>query len=497
MTVSSQTSRQAYTGNGATTVFAVPFYFLANTDLVVVSTTGGVDTTLTLNTDYTLSGAGNPAGGTLTATTAPATGTTLTIYRDPPLTQLTDYQSNDPFPANSHELALDRLTMISQRLKDQVTRSLRLPDGDASGASGVLPAPSANKILGWDAAGVNVTNIDAGGLGALVTYGTAYANTFTGNGVQTAFTLSANPGSLANLDVAVAGVVKYPTTDYTYSGTTLTFTSAPANGASILVRYVGGLPSSYSGQINVTVSPGTAGLTVSDGTRSLIYTPNTTSSLNFNNGSPVNFQLSGSNWLVINNAARNLTWGPPTSGVQSTVQAASGSVASLFQGAASSWGGVSLQDGQAGTRQWVLASGRQAAGVFSVYDNTAAAHRYQIGANGVSQFNAGAATPEVAVTFSATAMVVDCSLSNVFRTTFTANVTTAPTFSNPTDGQTINWFITQDATGSRTITYPASFKWAGGVAGTLSTTANAVDLLVATYRSTTGFWYASLSKAFS
>ncbi|MFN9961445.1 MAG: hypothetical protein ACK55I_50875 [bacterium] len=85
----------------------------------------------------------------------------------------------------------------------------------------------------------------------------------------------------------------------------------------------------------------------------------------------------------------------------------------------------------------------------------------------------------------------------MFRTTFTANVTTAPTFSNPTDGQTINWFITQDATGSRTITYPGSFKWAGGVAGTLSTTANAVDLLVATYRSTTGFWYASLSKAFS
>jgi hypothetical protein len=106
----------------------------------------------------------------------------------------------------------------------------------------------------------------------------------------------------------------------------------------------------------------------------------------------------------------------------------------------------------------------------------------------------GASTPSVSVTFSATAMVVNCALSNVFATTFTANVTTAPTISNPSDGQTINWFITQDATGSRTMTWPTSFKWPSAVAGVLSTTANAVDLVVATYRSATGFWYASLVK---
>ena len=106
-------------------------------------------------------------------------------------------------------------------------------------------------------------------------------------------------------------------------------------------------------------------------------------------------------------------------------------------------------------------------------------------------------TAPVAVTFSATAMAIDCSLSNVFTTTFTANVTTAPTFSNLKDGQTVNWFITQDSTGSRTMTWPTSFKWPGGSAGVLSTAANSVDLLVATYRAATGFWYASLSKGFA
>ena len=113
--------------------------------------------------------------------------------------------------------------------------------------------------------------------------------------------------------------------------------------------------------------------------------------------------------------------------------------------------------------------------------------------NGV-QFSGWAATTPVAVTFSATAMAVDCSLSNVFTTTFTANVTVAPSMNNPKDGQTLNWFITQDGTGSRTMTWPASFKWSGASAGVLTTTANAVDLLVATYRTATTSWYVSLLK---
>lgn len=106
-------------------------------------------------------------------------------------------------------------------------------------------------------------------------------------------------------------------------------------------------------------------------------------------------------------------------------------------------------------------------------------------------------TPPVAVAFHATAMAVNCDLSNVFTTTFTANVTVAPTFTSPNDGQTINWFITQDATGSRTMTWPTSFKWPSGAPVALSTAANAVDLLLITYRASTGHWYATLSKGFA
>ena len=115
----------------------------------------------------------------------------------------------------------------------------------------------------------------------------------------------------------------------------------------------------------------------------------------------------------------------------------------------------------------------------------------------LSAVTAALATTSVVVTFSATAMTVNCALSNVFKMTFTANVTTAPTVSNPSDGQTIRWFITQDATGGRTMTWPTSFKWPGGTKGVLSTAPNAVDMLEATFVAATSSWYATLTKAFS
>jgi hypothetical protein len=47
------------------------------------------------------------------------------------------------------------------------------------------------------------------------------------------------------------------------------------------------------------------------------------------------------------------------------------------------------------------------------------------------------------------------------------------------------------------MTWPSAWKWPGGLIPTLSTGANAVDLLVITCRSNPGIWYASLSKGFA
>jgi len=117
MTVNTAASTATYTGNGSTTVFPVPFYFLVNTDLQVLQKVAatGVIKTLVLNSDYTLTGAGVGAGGSLTMTVAPAIGDTLYIARNVAAVQQTAYPSNSPFPASSHEMALDRLTMLAQQ----------------------------------------------------------------------------------------------------------------------------------------------------------------------------------------------------------------------------------------------------------------------------------------------------------------------------------------------------------------------------------------------
>ena len=146
MTISTTTSRITYNGNGVTTVFSIPFRFLANGDIVVVEVSAaGVETTKTLTTHYTLTGAGDDAGGSVTMLVAPANGTRLIIYRDTDIVQETDYISGDPFPAETHERALDRLTMIAQEIGSDADRSIKVPVGDSSSLSTTLPA-SANRL---------------------------------------------------------------------------------------------------------------------------------------------------------------------------------------------------------------------------------------------------------------------------------------------------------------------------------------------------------------
>lgn len=78
-------------------------------------------------------------------------------------------------------------------------------------------------------------------------------------------------------------------------------------------------------------------------------------------------------------------------------------------------------------------------------------------------------TPGVAGT-----ATLDCSLSNIHKITMPAgNITIA--LSNVTTGQVIKIDITQDGTGSRTVTWFSTIRWADGVVPTLTTTASKRD----------------------
>ena len=157
MTISSTYSPVQYNGNGVTTVFAVPYEFYAASDLVVKSTVilTGVTTTLTITTDYTVSG-GNGSTGNVTFVSAPASTVRITIERAIPYTQTQDYQENTAFPAATLETGLDKAVVMAQQAKAAADLALKFPSTDPSTSRGEIPSSvsRANAILSFDANGV-------------------------------------------------------------------------------------------------------------------------------------------------------------------------------------------------------------------------------------------------------------------------------------------------------------------------------------------------------
>lgn len=95
--------------------------------------------------------------------------------------------------------------------------------------------------------------------------------------------------------------------------------------------------------------------------------------------------------------------------------------------------------------------------------------------NQTNAWSAGQSSTPVALTFGST-ITPNFSSGNIFTVTLTGNGTLA----NPTNlaaGQCGQIFITQDSTGSRTLSYGSQWNFPGGTAPTLTTTAGATDVL--------------------
>jgi hypothetical protein len=128
LTVSNTTSVVQYNGNGATVNWPTGFRFFKNTDLVVTKrSVAGVTTVLTLNTDYSVSGANSLQGGFVTTTNALAVGELLTIARVLTVQQLTDLRNQGEYFAEIHEDVFDYLTMLIQQTGESDSRALRHP----------------------------------------------------------------------------------------------------------------------------------------------------------------------------------------------------------------------------------------------------------------------------------------------------------------------------------------------------------------------------------
>ena len=87
-------------------------------------------------------------------------------------------------------------------------------------------------LLVYDTSTTSLKKIQKSNIATTLTYNT---RTGTGDGSTTAFTVTSG-ATVDDVIVTENGVVQAPTTDYGISGTTLTFTTAPASDVNIVIR---------------------------------------------------------------------------------------------------------------------------------------------------------------------------------------------------------------------------------------------------------------------
>lgn len=243
MTVASTTSKSGpYACNGVTVAFALGFACQSQLDLQVVRTDSlMVDNILVLATDYTVALNADQAvspGGTVTLLVAPATGNQITILRAVQTTQGASLPNQGGWYPKVVENALDKLTMLTQQLAEQVGRAIKVgvassqtPDQliatlNTNAASAVASATSATASASSATASASSASSSA----------TAAAASAAASGVPS---MSGNSGKFTTNNGSVASwafitntfnIVKDSlTTTYGYTGANLTTVTETIN----------------------------------------------------------------------------------------------------------------------------------------------------------------------------------------------------------------------------------------------------------------------------
>ena len=256
------------------------------------------------------------------------------------------------------------------------------------------------------------------------------------NGSTTAFTLqvsgsNVSPGTANDIIVSLGGVIQNPGTDYTIAGSTLTFTTAPASGLSFFAVVLG------------------------QSVDSSVVTPA--------DGSVTGTKLSNPVDLVDNQKIR---FGNGND-LEIYHDATASYIADTGQGVLKF-----LTDGfrvRNGGDNENLISADQNGAVELYHDNV---KKLETASGGIS-LTGGAAANITALTDGAT-ITIDMATACHHSVQLGGNRTFAAP-SNAAVGQSGSIFIQQDGSGSRTAAFNSVFKFVGGTAPTLTTTALAYD----------------------
>ena len=154
-TISEVSARDEYTGNASTIAFTYNFQISDETHIDVYLAA----VLQTLTTHYTVAGV-DSATGTITFVTAPGSGVAVTLLRDQPIEQQSNYVTNEGFPSSRVEGDYDLLAMSIQMNAEEIDRALKFNPESTDGPDVFIPDLVIGKYLRVDSAGTGIEMAD-------------------------------------------------------------------------------------------------------------------------------------------------------------------------------------------------------------------------------------------------------------------------------------------------------------------------------------------------
>ena len=335
-------------------------------------------------------------------------------------------------------------------------------------------------------------------------YNSPTKDRFSGDASTTAFTLSRSVANAADLEVFVDNVQQEPTVAYTVSGTTLTFTGTPATGSNNIyaVHRAGGMqtmkiPTVQAGDFTTINASGAAtiggDLTVTGNIIGDVEITGTTPKLTIGDaGAEDSTLLFDGNaqdfYIALDYSADDLLIGLGSTVGTTPAIAIDENLKSTFHGAITMAGTTpTLTIGDAGAEDTKIVFEGNAQEFYIGLEDSADDFIIGLGST-VGTTPAISITEALKTSFGGGVVgktqtanatgstTLDYDAYSNFILTFTGNVTLA----NPSTesvGQSGIIVIIQDGTGSRTIAIGTDYEWPAGTATTISTSANAVDII--------------------